>query len=200
MSSNNKPITIGITGGIGSGKSTVCRILKNMSLPIYDADSQSKILCNTNSKLKFALTENFGTTIYDTQGNLDRQKFASIIFSNTELLNKANNIIHPIVSEDFQKWKLQQNSPIVIVESAILCSCELKNKVDKILVVVAEKETRIKRVMKRSNLTRNEVLSRIQHQISENELVKMSDFIVQNNPDQLLIPQIETIISSLIKP
>lgn len=193
-------IKLGLTGGIGSGKSLVAQLIRQMGYPVYNSDIESKRLCNTNTQLKQKLMAAFGTNIYNAQGELDRKHFSDLIFNNKEKLQKANNIIHPAVISDFERWAATQNSPIVLVESAILFESLLNEKVDKIIWVSAPVELRIARVMLRENMQRSEVESRMKHQISEEKIIDQADYIILNDEKQLLIPQVESLLEEELMP
>lgn len=195
---NSKPLLVGVTGGIGSGKTTVCSILQNMAYPVFYADIQSKILCDTNPTLKASLIDAFGSGVYNSFGLLDRPALASIIFSDTQKLHQANQIIHPIVRQAFQTWVLEQDTKLVFLESAILLESELQHSIDKVLLVSATEPVRIARVMKRDGLTQEQVLARLQKQMPEQERIKKAHYIIQNDNNELLIPQVEQIVKELI--
>ena len=184
-------IKIGITGGIGSGKSTVCKIFETLKIPVYNADISAAKIINTNKELKKALISLFGEDIYTDLGILDRKKLAKIIFSDKEALAKVNSLIHPAVRADYQEW-LEENkeAKFTIKEAAILFESGAYKQVDKVITVFAPEELRIKRVMNREPITREEVLRRIKNQMSEEEKIKRSDFVIYNDEKQLLIPQV----------
>lgn len=194
-------ITVGLTGGIGSGKSTIAKAFNKLGVPIYYADTESKILVNTNRTLIERLIREFGADIYNDFG-IDKNKFASLIFSNQKMLKKANEIIHPIVFEDFLKWKstfAEEQTKYIIKESAILFESNANKLVDYTITVSADSNTRINRVCKRDNLTNEEVKKRIENQLSDHERESMSDFIIYNDNGILLLPQILKIHKTLLQ-
>ena len=181
--------TIGITGGIGSGKSVVCNILKILNYPVYDTDTQAKLLMNESpviiSKLKLLV----GDDAY-LNGEINRPRISSFIFSSKGNLNKVNSIVHPEVCAHFDAWRLTQTSSIVFVESAILYESGLSDMVDEVWCVVADLEERVKRVIKRNGLTREDVLARINSQISDIERSQKSDHVIDNSGNISLLKQI----------
>ncbi len=188
-------LKIGITGGIGSGKSTVCKIFETLKIPVYNADISAAKIINTNTELKKALISLFGEDIYTDLGILNRKKLAKIIFSDKEVLAKVNSLIHPAVRADYQEW-LEENieAKFTIKEAAILFESGAYKQVDKVITVFAPEELRIKRVMNREPITREEVLRRIKNQMTEKEKIKRSDFVIYNDEKQLLIPQVLRIV------
>lgn len=166
----NTPIyKIGITGGIGSGKSTVCRLLADMGVPVYDSDARAKALMNENEALRVALIETFGDECYNAKG-LNRAYLASRVFGNEDALSQLNAIVHPAVREDFRAWVGAQSSRYVVLESAILFEAGFENEVDTTLAVLAPLEERVRRTAERDGVDRETVLRRIAHQISDEEL------------------------------
>ncbi len=189
-------LKIGITGGIGSGKSMLCDLLLSMGYPVYNSDYESKRLCNESTELKAALINAFGKEIY-LQGNLNKTLFASIIFNDSKKLLIANELIHPAVREDFSKWAEKQKNAIVFIESAILFDSELINHIDKSITITASEELRVQRVVNREQTSEDTVLERIKNQLSENERLQKADYIIYNDDKQAIIPQIEKVLSLL---
>ena len=185
--------TVGITGGIGSGKSVVCEILRILNYPVYDTDVQAKILMRESSVIISKLKSLIGGEAY-VEGEINRAKISSFIFSSQENLNKVNSIVHPEVCNHFLSWKSEQTSDIVFIESAILYESGLSNMVDEVWCVVADEEERVRRVMKRNGMTRQEVLDRINSQINDNERVKRADHIIDNSGNVSLLKQIIKIL------
>lgn len=194
---SNKKIVCGVTGGIGSGKSTVCAILQNMGFPVFYADTESKLLCDTDKLLKQELQHAFGNSIYTSSGLLNRQAFASIIFSDNEKLQIANQIIHPAVRKAFQNWVSKQKSIIVCIESAILLQSELQYAVDKVLLVTANENIRLRRVMMRDSVTEKQVRDRMGKQQFDEITMKKAHYIIVNDNNELLIPQIEQFVTEI---
>ena len=189
---------VGITGGIGSGKSVVSKTLRAMGYKVYDADSNSKRLCATNETLKNALTNAF-RNIYNEDGTLNKALFASIIFNDAAQLAKANAIIHPFVTKDFLEWseRVFSNNGIVFVESAILIESELKNHVEKVINVSADEDERLSRIIKRDRCTEESARARINSQMPERKRAETADFIIMNGDDDFITPQIEKLLTEL---
>lgn len=188
-------IKVGITGGIGSGKSTVAHLYEMMGYPVYYADMRAKWLINNDPSIKAKLIATFGHSIYPEQ--LDRKALADIVFSNPDALTKLNNITHPSVENDFQAWSKKQSSSFVFKEAAILFESGTYHSVDKIICVVAPEITRIMRVMKRDHATASQVQERITNQWSDEKKMTLSDFIINANDQQLVIPQALDILMQL---
>ena len=170
---------IGVTGGIGSGKSTVCRLLADMGAAVYDSDARAKALMNEDMALREALIEAFGEECYDEEG-LNRAYLAAQVFGNEEALARLNAIVHPAVRADFRAWAEMQKSTYVVLESAILFEAGFENEVDSTLAVMSPLEERVRRTMERDGATREEVLRRISHQMSDDELHRLSKHTIVN--------------------
>lgn len=189
---------IGITGGIGSGKSIVSRILKTIGYPIYDSDSWAKHLMNNHPDIRQALTDKFGAETYTHEG-LNRTYLAQQIFNNKTNLAFVNSIVHPIVCNHFIQWAENQHSEFVFIESAILFSSGLDKILDKTIYVDAPQELRLQRAMLRDNASAEAIIARINNQSHDNEYARShSDFIIQNDNQTLLTPQILNTIKKLI--
>ena len=174
-------IKLGITGGIGSGKTTICKMFKELGIPVYEADAEAKRIMREDLLIRTTLVEAFkGDDILDDDGFIDRKKLAAIVFSNKSKLEILNGIIHPFVRSDFAVWTSHQTAPYVIMESAIMFESRTALIMDYVLTVTALKETRIQRAMKRDGSTREEVLARMDHQMPEESKVALSKFVVTN--------------------
>lgn len=160
---------VGITGGIGSGKSTVCALLADYGVAVYDSDAEAKRLMESSAELRDALQEAFGEESY-TESGLNRAYLASKVFGDEEQLQRLNSIVHPAVRADFAAWAERQRTPYVVLESAILFESGFDNAVDTSLAVLAPLEERVRRTMERDNADRESVLRRLGHQLSDNEL------------------------------
>ncbi len=183
-------IKVGITGGIGSGKTTVCNIFKTLHVPIYNADTEARQLTDNHPEIVKRVRELFGADIYK-DGLLDRKKVASFVFRNKDLLQQLNAIIHPIVAAHFNTWlSKQKDCTYIIKEAAILFESGGNKQLDKVITVTAPQHIRIKRVMLRDKLSEEEVLNRIKNQMPQEEKVKRSDYIIQCNDIDLVIPQV----------
>ena len=187
---------IGITGGIGAGKSLVAEIIKAMGYPVYNSDERAKELTESNPKIKEGLIHLFGEEIYQND-TLNKFALAQAIFSDESLREKVNALIHPIVREDFNLWALAQNNSLVFNESAILFETGSFKNFDAIILVYASKELRIKRIMKRDNCSENEVLKRMNSQFSDEEKYQLTEFRVLNDEQTPLLVQVEKIILNL---
>jgi len=195
----SKTLSIGLTGGIGSGKSLVADFFRFLGVPVYTADVEAKSLMRSNESIRESLITAFGKSVYLESGELNRLELAKIIFRDTEALQKVNAIVHPQVRQDYQKWlQDQSHAPYVIQESAILFDTGLYKNFDKIITVTADADIRIKRVMERDACSRESVLERMSKQISEKEKIDQSDFVIYNN-SELVIPQIISIHEQLTK-
>ena len=187
---------IGITGGIGAGKSLVAEIIKAMGYPVYNSDERAKELTESNPKIKEGLIHLFGEEIYQND-TLNKFALAQAIFSDESLREKVNALIHPIVREDFNLWALAQNNSLVFNESAILFETRSFKNFDAIILVYAPKELRIKRIMKRDNCSENEVLKRMNSQFTDEEKYQLTEFRVLNDEQTPLLVQVEKIILNL---
>ena len=160
---------IGITGGIGSGKSTVCALFREQGVAVYDSDAEAKRLMAESVDLRRRLIEAFGEECYNAEG-LDRKYLASKVFGCEEALQRLNSIVHPAVREDFRAWAERQRGSYVVLESAILFEAGFENEVDATLAVMAPLEERVRRTMERDGVEREQVMERIKHQMSDDEL------------------------------
>ena len=190
-------LKIGITGGIGSGKSVVANILQQMGFPVYDSDSRAKALTQTNADIRQQLTAMFGDNLFK-YNILDKKALSQLIFSSDKNLKAVNAIIHPVVVGDFATWTTRQNAAAVFLESAILMESGLYQKMDKIILVTAPEKLRIDRVMKRSQLSEIEIQQRMQMQKGEEALAEKADFVILNDEKHLLIPQVHSILQKLL--
>lgn len=190
---------IGLTGGIGSGKSTIGKWFVEKGIPVYDSDSEAKILMDENEELKQKLTELLGEETY-SEGIYNRSYVASKVFQNAELLKKLNSIVHPAVFQHFNDWVKQQKSPFLVKEAAILFESGSYKNCDKIISVVADEEHRIQRVKKRDGLPEQQILARIQNQWTDQQRIEKSDFVIHNNSDlNHLKLQFEEVYKELLK-
>jgi len=186
-------IVIGLTGGIGSGKSTVSRLFEIMGIPVYIADTESKRLAESSPVIREKLSKKFGKDLF-AGGKLNKTLLASLIFENEENRLFVNSVIHPEVLNDFDQWKSQQtNSTAVIIETAILFEIGLHKTVDISITVAAPEELRIRRVELRDGLSRESIIYRMKSQFPEEEKIRRSDYVIYNDDKQALIPQIEEI-------
>jgi dephospho-CoA kinase len=190
-------LKVGVTGGIGSGKSTVCTLFSILGIPVFSADNFARELQDNNPDVRKRLIEITGKDLYNS-GKLDRTELATIIFSDQTLLTEVNAAIHPAVLSGFEKWILAQKSSYVIMEAAILFESGASKRMDKIITVVAPEEERIKRVMLRSNLSEEQVTERIRNQMDDNKRISMSDYVIHNSENDLIIPAVLKIHSDIL--
>ena len=189
-------IKIGITGGIGSGKSVVASLLNLYGVPVYVADTESKLLTDTSPFIKEKLTALLGEDLYTEKG-LNKKLLASHIFSNPEYLRQVNAIIHPEVNRHFSAWTKSQASDICAIESAILFESGFNEVVDKSLMVYAPMQLRIERAVARDNVPREEIVRRINNQLPDEVKRDRSDYVIYNDDKQALLPQVEKFLVSL---
>ena len=180
---------VGITGGIGSGKSVVCKIFKTLGIPVFEADAVAKQLTNTNPEIKEQLIDLYGEGIYSDDGTINRKKLAGIIFNDDIELRKVNEIIHPEVRNYFFEWAVQQNSAYVVHEAAILFESGFYKLMDYNVAVLADQFLRIERVIYRDGSSFDEVKERIDKQWSDEKRNNLADAVIYNN-SELLIPQV----------
>ena len=196
MSSSKIPLKIGLTGGIGSGKSTVCKVLKSLSIPIFKSDNIAKEIYKDKSVVK-EIKKQIGVTINE-DNSINKKMLSLTIFNSKTKLQKLNKIIHPIVEKEFDLWSQNQNKKMVIKESALLFESKSFKKLDKIIYVYASQKNRINRVIKRDLRTKAEVLKIISNQHKFADIKKKVDYIIYNN-NELLVPQIIRIINEIKK-
>lgn len=189
-------LIVGITGGIGSGKSVVSRLLNMLGYPVYDSDSKAKRLNDTDEEVKRALTLAFGSDLYEN-GLLNRPKLASLIFQSDSNRQLVNAIIHPAVKRDFLRWAEAQDSDIVFLEAAILYESGFDAFMNKVVAVAAPEQVRIQRAMQRDNATEQQIVNRLRAQMSQDVLESKADFVVVNDGIQPLLPQIEALAVQL---
>lgn len=189
-------IKLGITGGIGSGKSLLSKYLRCRNIPVYDTDAHAKLLMIDNLGLREALKELLGESAY-ISNQLNKEYIASCIFSDRSLLKKVNAIVHPVVKQDFIHWANKQNKSIVAMECAILFEADFSSSVDYIIQVSAPEELRISRAVKRDARLYKDIQSRVKNQMSDSERKKLADFEIINNDSIAVIPQIESILNKL---
>ena len=182
-------LRVGITGGIGSGKSTISKIFEVLGIPVYYADDAAKRLMNNDEELKALIIKNFGEESYKN-GELDRKYLASIVFNNKEKLELLNSLTHPVTIRDAEQWMNRQTSPYCIKEAALLFESGAAEHLDYVIGVYAPQHIRVKRVMDRDGLTTEEVTKRISRQIEEEMKMKLCNFVITNNDKQLVIPQV----------
>jgi dephospho-CoA kinase len=197
----SKPFQIGITGGIGSGKSVICKIFTCLGVPVYDADSRAKSIMTTDGILIEQIKKEFGDLAYLPDGSLDREYLSRVIFENQEKRTLLNQMVHPRVAADTDRW-LDQNreASYVVREAALLIESGANLRVDKVILVTAPEELRIKRVLARDpHRLREEVVKIMATQLPEEEKKKVADVVVYNDETQLLVPQILHLHNQFLK-
>lgn len=190
-------LRIGVTGGIGSGKTLVCTIIESLGYPVFYSDWVAKWLTDTDPFIVAQVKEIFGSDIY-IDGKLDRRKVSKLVFANSNLLGKLNSIIHPAVAQEFENWCTQNSSsPLVFKEAAILFETGAYRGLHKTILVTAPVELRVKRVVERDGVGESDVMARMANQLPDEEKCKLADFVIDNSSDKLIIPQVLNIIQAL---
>lgn len=186
------PLQIGITGGIGSGKSLVCRVFQVLGVPTYDADSRAKILMTTDGILIDQIKKEFGSLSYNSEGVLNREFLSERVFGEEEKLRKLNSFVHPRVAEDFKQWvERQADNKYVLKEAALLFESGSYLTLDKIILVTAPEAMRIKRVLARDkHRTQADIKNIIKNQLPEEEKEMKADHIIRNDEHRLILPQV----------
>ncbi len=185
------PLLIGITGGIGSGKSMVCRLFECLDIPVYYADSRAKWLTNHDPEIRERVTALLGAETYDSSGQYNTRFVASRVFNNAPLLKELNAIIHPVVLRDTKDWVARHAGvPYVVKEAAIMAKASQANAVDYVVVVEAPVELRIQRILQRDKRTEQEIRSIMERQVSDESRRGIADYIVHNDDASELIPQV----------
>ena len=182
-------LRIGITGGIGSGKSTVAGIFKVLGIPVFDADTAAKDVMETNPGLRFAMMDKFGSAVYK-DGKLDRKYLANIVFNDSFQLELLNSLVHPFAIAAAEEWAAKQTTAYTVKEAALFFEAGSAIGFDYMIGVFAPKHVRMKRVMDRDKINREEVQLRMQRQIQEEIKMRLCDFVIVNDEQQLLIPQV----------
>lgn len=183
-------LKIGITGNIGAGKSLVCSIFEILDIPVYYADARAKQLMTQDTILVDEIKSLFGERAYTTKVELNREYIGGIVFKNKAKLAKLNALVHPAVGRDFEKWVLDQNAPYVLKEAALLFEAGSYRDLDKTVLVIADEDKRLKRVMLRDNVDRPAVRKRMNNQMPQKEKQKMADYIIDNNGSLSLVKQV----------
>ena len=182
-------IKIGITGGIGSGKSTVAKVFEVLGIPVYNADLAAKRLMNEDTVLKEKIKQQFGNDVYKNE-KLDNKYLAEIVFSSEEKLELLNSIVHPATINDANAWMLKQSTPYTLKEAALLFESGAAELHDYVIGVTAPAPLRLQRVMQRDNSSREEVMARMNKQMDEETKMELCNFIINNDEQEMLIPQV----------
>ncbi len=194
----SSPLKIGLTGGIGSGKTTVAKVFESLGIPIYYADACAKSLMEENEQLRSDIQKVFGEKVYK-KGVLNRKYLAEIVFEDKKALEKLNALVHPRVRADFKNWAKKQGTPYVIEESAIIFEIAIEKDFDKIISVICPLEERMERILQRDCTTKKQVQARMAMQIGDKKRIEKSDYLLKNGKDELLLPQIIEIDNILRK-
>lgn len=185
----NPIMKLGITGGIGSGKTSVCKVFNVLGIPVFSADTEARKIMTGNRRIIEGINEIAGRNIYPS-GILDSSSLAALIFNNQEALDRVNRLVHPEVFLAFEQWITFQEAPYVIMEAAILFESGAESRVDRVATVVAPVEERIERVTRRNLLSREQVEERIRNQMDDETRIQRSDYIIYNSENDMIIPEI----------
>jgi dephospho-CoA kinase len=195
----HKPLIVGITGGIGSGKTTLSKLLRAEGYSVYDSDLEARRLQNEHSIMRKKIIDMFGKEIYDEHG-LNRSALGKLVFGKPEILNKLNAIVHPLVQDDFENW-IDNRLPkkMLFIESAILFESGFNKLVDKVIVITAREDIRIDRVVKRDGITAEHVKTRMSHQMPEEEKLKRADYVIYSDDDKPLLEKTKKMVVELLQ-
>lgn len=188
---------IGITGGIGSGKTYVCKIISSLGYPIYDCDSRAKALMSTDKDLISSIKQLIGCDSYNNDGSINKEVIAGFLFANKSNADKMNQLVHPAVKRDFLQWASEQQSECVFMESAILFESKFNDAVDHTVAIYAPAEIRLKRAMQRDNTTKEKIESRMRQQLTEQEILSLSDYQIINDGEADVHSQVLELLSKL---
>jgi len=183
-------LKIGITGGIGSGKTTVCRVFEILGIPVFNADAEAKSIMVTDVSLIDSIKKEFGKESYFSNNELNRKYLADRVFNNQEALTILNGLVHPVTIKAFADWSLKQKSPYVIKEAAILIESGSYQDCDFVIVVTSPEDVRIKRVIDREGINEDSVRTRMSKQMPEEKKKELADFIIINDNKAAIIPQV----------
>lgn len=191
------PYIIGITGGIGSGKSVVSHLMHLMGIPVYNCDNEAKRLMNENDSIHNALVETIGNEIYDATGKLNKKELAAYMFDSPERVKLINNIVHPAVRADFKQWAQHIGKAVIAVESAILSEAGMDADVNTVVLVYAPETLRLQRTILRDTTDEQSVRSRMRHQQNEQEYMQHADIFICNDGTSSLISQIQNLLQRI---
>ena len=190
-------LQVGLTGNIGSGKTTICKVFEKLGVPVFYADLRARKIMERRAVIN-RVVDAFGKDVLDEGSTLNRKALAGIVFNDREKLDILNSIVHPLVREEYLEWADErQDQPYLIEEAAILFESGMASHFDKIIVVAAPLELRVSRVMERDGVNREEVLRRAENQFSEKVLLARADYVIHNDESQLVLPQVLAIDQSL---
>ena len=187
---------IGLTGNIGSGKTTVASCFEILGIAVFNADKQAKLLMNKDVNLKQSLIAEFGKEVY-LDNELNRKYLSKLAFNDALVLTRLNALVHPVVQEVFEKWSIPQSGAYVIKEAAILFESNTYQSLDAIICISCPEEIRLKRILKRDDLSEKDVRQRMSHQWAEEKKISLSDYVITNDNSSLVMPQILSVHSAL---
>jgi len=188
---------LGVTGGIGSGKTSVCRVFEVLHIPVFSADRVAQEIMQSDKEIIDGINSIAGKDLYNG-GSLDRMTLADIIFNDNSLLYKVNSLVHPVVFKYFRRWVSEQTAPYVIMEAAILFESGASEIVDRIATIVAPAEERIQRVTLRNKLSREQIIERMRNQMDDETRAKKSYYVINNSENDMIIPAILAIHSDIL--
>lgn len=189
---------LGITGGIGSGKSGVSRLLRVMGIPVYDTDAEARRLMQSSPAIRSALVALVGPEVYSADGTLQRQRLAEYMFGNPDRVAAVNAIVHPVVRADFRQWALSsEETDVVAVESAILIEAGMEADVDAVAVVIAPEEERVARAVARDGATPQQIKARMANQLSDNDRLPHARFVIRNAEADAITPQVVAMVDEI---
>jgi dephospho-CoA kinase len=191
-------LKLGVTGGIGSGKTTVCKVFAVLGIPVFSADVEAKRIQDNNRDLQKKINSLAGKDLF-ASGKLDRSEMAKLIFSNKDLLEKVNSIVHPAVFKYFREWAASQDSPYSVMEAAILFESGASRMMDRIVTVVTPMEERIERLIRGNKFTREQITERVKNQIDDESRIKQSDYVIYNSENDMIIPAVLGIHEKMLK-
>lgn len=188
---------IGLTGGIGSGKSTIAQVIKHIGYPVYIADKEAARLMDSHPDIRKDITERLGANCYTSEGHINKPVLAQIIFENKEALEEVNRIVHPRVMEAFEQWAAMQSTSLVFCETAILYESGLERYFDAVICVTAPEEVRVRRVMERDHCELKDVMARVRNQMDEDEKCQRANFVIYNDGEHMAVPQVLDVLHKL---
>lgn len=191
-------LKLGVTGGIGSGKTTVCRVFAVLGIPVFSADAEAKRIQDSDRELQKEINSLAGKDLF-TSGRLDRSELARLIFNDKDLLEKVNSVVHPAVFKYFRKWAARQDSPYSVMEAAILFESGASRMMDRIVTVVTPIEERIERLINGNKFTREQIIGRINNQIDDESRITKSDYVIFNSENDMIIPAVLGIHDEMLR-
>lgn len=191
-------LKLGVTGGIGSGKTTICKVFAVLGIPVFSADAEAKRIQDNDRDLQNKINSLAGKDLF-ASGNLDRSEMAKLIFNNKDLLEKVNSVVHPAVFSYFKEWAAVQDSPYSVMEAAILFESGAFKMMDRIVTIVTPMEERIERLIRGNKFTREQIIERIKNQIDDESRMKQSDYVIFNSENDMIIPAVLGIHKGMLK-